>query len=159
MKRYIVAFALVLVLVLALTASPILAKGEKAQGAVKVDLMQYEPNLDDPVGTVIMGTTASGCLNILINISLNGTAWEDYDVHIFVLDEDGPLIYNVKHPDVLSTNAQGQGNLKFRLCESDGLTLPTDDEIIKVQVSIRENIPGPTPFIETAGGRVTVPLK
>lgn len=133
---------------------PVLAGGN---GAVKYDLMQYGPPLADPVGSVVLNTTANGYLIAVVNID-EMPDLDNWDVKIVVRPSTCYGAYNEIFDDVLDTNAKGQGNATVKMQLMDySVCNPAVDEI-EVIVLIRQDIQSLTlPWAET--GHVMVPLK
>jgi hypothetical protein len=153
MKKGLIAVILALVLIIVL-AIPAFA----GKGAVKVDLWQiHGPTDNQIVGSVVMNTTASGCLIVVVNIDTvpdQGAdavtpPLEDYDVRVFI--EGSPTTFD----DVFSTNANGQGNATVKVPLGD---YGEADEIM-VNIVIRDFNGSGLGFYETLWNQNMVPLK
>jgi len=154
MKKILITLVLCLVLV-GIMAAPVMAKSDKANGSVKVDLIDT-PGAQIVTGTVILNTTGSGKLNVLVNLD---------DTYMMVPWDIGVRIQEVGPPpyhewDVLYTNIQGEGNAQFSMDIPEGAL---GGEYITVGVDIGflppAQYPPPPPPIRATTGWVQVPLK
>ena len=150
MKRVALVTVLALALVLAMGGTALAGGG----GAVQVNL--YEPpvygGITPPVvqtgtvaGSVTLNTTASGYLNVLVNLD-DAAELVDYDVRIFINYND-----QYDFVDSINTNAQGQGNGHFRV----PIPASATGETIIVAVNLGDPVPPPV----YGTGNILVPLK
>jgi hypothetical protein len=162
MKKLAILF-MVIVLIICLAASPVYAKGENAKGAVKVDLVEVGTGPDwNVVGSAILNTTASGKLIVNVNMDTEPNL-VDYDVAVLVFYSPPPPTPVPPHvfqyfPDVLDTNAKGQGNAHVQV----NIDPPPTNSSIWVVVVVREvpaTGPGDLPDYYNMPPPVEVPLK
>lgn len=157
MKK-LIALIFVLVLSISLMATPVLGAPGNGNGAVKVDLWQiHGPTPDSVVGSVVMNTTASGELIVVVNIDTVPDQGADnvqppltgYDVRVWI--NGVPTTVS----DVLSTNANGQGNATVKVALGD-YGAATD---ITVNIVVRDFNGTGLAFYETLWNQTLVPLK
>jgi hypothetical protein len=171
MKKFTL-LIMVLMLTAILAVSPVYAKGEDAKGAVKVDLVEvlwdYGPpggppfivSPGDVVGSAILNTTASGKLNVLVNMDTEPNL-EDYDIFVSVFYSPPPFVPPSDaigiFGDILNTNAQGQGNAQVKV----DIDPPQTNSSIWVVVVVREQptVPYTPPDYFNMPPPVEVPLK
>ena len=114
---------------------------------MKADLVEWGSN-GDIVGKVILNTTASGNLEVLVNMDTEPNL-EDYDVIVVVRYYSPPYspppgsppdVYE-RFPDILHTDTDGHGNAHV----SVGINPPPTDSSIWVTIRVRELPPPPPP--------------
>jgi len=164
MKKMGILF-LVFVLTTCLFASSVYAKGDSAEGAVEVDLVQWQtgPNWN-VVGSVILNTTANGKLVVNLNMDTVPNL-EDYDIVVAVRYYPPPYIPISDYPpniletfsDVLDTNAKGKGNVNVKV----DIDPPIGNSNVWVIISVSEQASGPSipPEYITKHPPAKVPVK
>ena len=166
MKKLLVSIV-VLSLMVSLVASPAYAQGENAKGAVKVDLVEWNSGPEwIVVGSAILNTTASGKLIVVVNVDTEPNL-EDYDVIVFARyapppyppppAPPPPIDASGVFPDVLDTNARGQGNAQVKV----DIGPPQTESSIWVSVTVRQQPTDPwtPPEYHIMPLPVEVPLK
>ena len=155
MKKIIIAVVLTLALI-SLMGVPAMAASDKANGSVKVDLID-NPGAQVVIGTVILNTTGNGKLNVLVNLDDTPIAFP-WDIGVRIQGFLPP--YHVW--DVLCTNIQGEDNVQFSINIPEGAL---GGEYITVGIDVGF-LPPPTPPIpglpnpvRATTGWVQVPLK
>jgi hypothetical protein len=160
MKRLIVVLCVVGFIV-ALPMSRVVFAASK--GAVKADMVVHtdtgtpEMPAGTVVGSVILNTTAKGCLIVVVNLDDGVKGVYDSLVHI-----NGTKIIDQVAVDCLKVNAKGQGtaNYKVDLAEVD---IPEGATAILVKVVVRPSFgPNTTPCYVNGPKwptEVAVPLK
>jgi hypothetical protein len=154
MERILIALALCLILVGVMTV-PVMADPDNKQGAIKCDLKTAPITSPEAkiVGSVILDTTASGEINILINIDTEPDL-EDYDVMVVYWTPDKIWHKILTAEDVLDTNANGHGNVQLKA------DIPENYPYQKyvLTVFLGPSFPSPLPGYKYGGGGI-LPVK
>jgi hypothetical protein len=147
MKKLLIALVLCIAMV-GVIAGPAMAADNQGKGSVKLDLRDVR-GTENVVGSVILNTTASGKLNVLVN--LDDPAYTDnWDVKVFAILPIGG------EANVLNTNIQGQGNAKLSI-DMPNLLIALGNLLGGFIFTVK--VYGNTNKVEAQAGPVWVPFK
>ena len=133
------------------------------KGAVKADMVVHtdsgtkEMPAGTVVGSVILNTTAKGCLIVVVNLDDAAKGVYDSLVHI-----NGTKILDQVAVDCLKVNAKGQGTANYKV-DLGAVAIPGDATEISVKVVVRPSFsPNTTPCYVNGPKwptEIAVPLK
>lgn len=155
MKRLIIVVC-VAGLLAAIPLSHVVFAASKGKGAVKADMVVLNTK-GMPAGTVVLNTTANGCLIVVVNLDDAVKGVYDSLVHI-----NGVKILNQVAVDCLKVNARGQGTANYKV-DLGAVSIPEEATEISVKVVVRPSFsPNTTPCYVNGPNwptEIDVPLK